>query len=52
MIGFHGTTNQFQFGGKRLTEGASYLIETFKNCMIGSETIGSIFNNDITNIIT
>ncbi|MFA5731618.1 MAG: hypothetical protein WC934_06405 [Acidithiobacillus sp.] len=42
-IGFVGMSRIFKFGGKELTKGATYLIETYKHCPIGELTIGMVF---------
>jgi hypothetical protein len=44
-IGFVGGKRFFRFGGERLTEGAKYLIETYRDCPIGLENIGEVFKN-------
>lgn len=44
-IGFTGLNHIFNFGGKRLTDGASYLINTFGDQPAGeNETIKSVFD--------
>ena len=42
-IGFIGTSRIFKFGGKRLTDGAKYLIDTYGYCKIGDKTIKEVF---------
>jgi hypothetical protein len=42
-IGFSGMQRFFKFGGKRLTDGAKYLIDTHGNCPVGSRTIKQVF---------
>jgi len=54
-IGFIGASRVFKFGGKKLTEGAKYLIRTYGYCKIGDKTIKDVFKElksepDITKI--
>lgn len=43
-IGFVSVHRLFEFGGGSLTQGAKYLINTYKDCPIRSSTIESVFN--------
>jgi hypothetical protein len=43
MIGFIGPKRIFKFGGKQLTDGAKYLIDTYGYCAIGNKTIDEVF---------
>ena len=43
-IGFSGPYREFSFGGKDLTKGAKYLIDTYGECLIGDKSIINIFD--------
>ena len=43
-IDFVGMNRIFKFGGKELTKGAKYLIDTYRDCPMGVYTIGSVFD--------
>ena len=43
-IGFIGMSRIFQFGGKALTKGAQYLLDTYHLLPIGTTTIGDVFH--------
>lgn len=43
-LGFSGMQRVFRFGGKRLTDGAMYLIDTHGDCPVGSRTIKQAFD--------
>ena len=43
-IGFEGVSNKLHFGGKTLTDGADFLLNTYSIVQVGDSTIGNIFN--------